>query len=123
MKIFMLISLMAMLATTSHAEEKGKLLRHVVLFSWKENTPEKTITGIENAFAALPSKIKAIDSFEWGTDVSVEGLSKGFTHCFIVTFKSEKDREASLPHPDHKAFVDLIKPHMKDVLVVDFWKK
>jgi hypothetical protein len=38
-----------------------------------------------------------------------------------VTFTSEKDREIYLPHPAHKAFVDVLKPYLDKVLVIDYW--
>ena len=56
-------------------------------------------------------------------DGSVENKSKGFTHCFLVTFRDEKGRAAYLPHPDHQAFVKLVVPIVDDVLVVDYWAK
>jgi hypothetical protein len=96
------------------------VLRHVVLFSWKEGTPADTIRTIEQAFIDLPKKIEAICDFEWGTDLSTENLAKGFTHCFLVTFKNEEDRDLYLPHPEHKAFVALAKPYIEDVLVIDY---
>ena len=102
---------------------KKKALRHVVLFKWKDGTPEAKVAEIEKAFAALPSKVDTITDFEWGTDVSVENLAQGFTHCFLVTFASEEGRAKYLPHPAHKGFVDLIKPHLDKVLVVDYWAK
>lgn len=105
----------------TRAEEPTKpKLRHVVFFKFKaETTPEK-LKEITDAFAELPKKIDAIRDFEWGTDVSVEKLSKGFTHCFFVTFDDEKGRDAYLPHPAHTAFVDIVKPHLDDVCVVDY---
>ncbi|MBV7331860.1 Dabb family protein [Chloroflexi bacterium TSY] len=96
-------------------------LRHVVLFKFKESTTGEQIKKIENAFRALPDKIDAIHDFEWGTDVSVEDKQKGFTHCFFVTFQSEADRDVYLPHPDHQAFSRLVRPHVDDVLVIDYW--
>lgn len=101
--------------------EKSKTLRHVVLFKFKEGTSEEELKAIEASFAGLPAKIPEIVDFEWGTNNSPEGLDKGFTHCFFVSFSNEKGREAYLPHPDHKAFVDLASPHIEDVLVVDYW--
>jgi hypothetical protein len=71
----------------------------------------------------LPSKIKEIHAFEWGTDNSPEGKAQGFTHCFFVTFKSEKDRDAYLPHEAHLAFIKVAGPHIDKVLVVDYWTK
>ena len=75
------------------------------------------------SFRGLPAKIKEIAGFEWGTDVSPEGKSQGLTHCFLVTFKSEADRDAYLPHPAHKDFVAIVGPHVDKVCVVDFWSR
>ncbi len=104
-------------------DEPCQLLRHVVMFKFKEGTSAADIRKIENAFAALPSKVDAIHDFEWGTDVSVEGKSMGFTHCFVVTFKSEEARAAYLPHPEHKKFGSIVGPHLDNVCVVDYWAK
>ncbi len=111
-------------ATTETATQKEmdpKQLRHVVLFKFKERTSEEEIKKVEEAFAALPSKIPEIRDFEWGTNNSPEGLDKGFTHCFFLSFDSEEDRAVYLPHPDHKAFGELAGSHIEDVLVVDYW--
>ena len=64
-----------------------------------------------------------IKDFEWGTDVSVEGKSEGFTHCFMVTFADDKARDTYLPHAAHKEFVTLVGPRIEKVLVVDYWTK
>ena len=99
----------------------SKTLRHVVLFKFKDGTTKEELSAIEASFGALPGKIPEIVDFEWGINNSPEGLDKGFTHCFFVSFADEKGREVYLPHPDHKAFVDLASPHIEDVLVVDYW--
>ncbi len=101
--------------------EPQRKLRHVVLFKFKEGTTQEDINSVEMSFAALPAKIPEIRSFEWGTNNSPEGLDKGFTHCFILTFNSEEDRALYLPHPDHKAFGESIGEFIEDVLVVDYW--
>lgn len=98
-------------------------LRHVVLFKFKENASDEDIAAVEEAFSALPDKIPEIKDYEWGTNNSPEGLDKGFTHCFFVTFESEEDRAIYLPHPEHKKFVEVLEPHLEDVLVVDYWAK
>jgi hypothetical protein len=105
---------------TSNKEMK-KQLRHVVLFKFKESSSPEDIKEVENAFGKLPSQIKEIKAYEWGLNNSPEGINKGFTHCFLVTFDSEEDRAIYLPHPAHKAFVDVLSPHLEDVLVVDYW--
>lgn len=104
-------------------QANDSVLRHVVLFKFKEGTPPSDIKKVEKAFSALPSKIPQIYGYEWGTNNSPEGLDKGFTHSFFLTFKSEEDRAVYLPHPDHKAFGDVLGPHLDDVLVIDYWTK
>ncbi len=98
-----------------------KLLRHAVLFKFKDASSAADIKKVEDAFRALPVQIKQIKSFEWGTNNSPENLNQGFTHCFFVSFASEKDREVYLPHPAHLAFVEVLKPHLDKVLVIDYW--
>lgn len=102
---------------------EDSVLRHVVLFKFKEGTTKDQLHQYETAFGGLKNKIPEIVSFEWGLNNSVEGLEKGFTHCFFVTFASEEDREIYLPHPDHQAFVSLVDPAVADVLVVDYWTR
>ncbi len=102
-------------------EAPKKVLRHVVLFKFKEGTTKEQVKAIEAGFAGLSSKIDTIRDFEWGTDVSPEGKSKGFTHCFFVTFADEKGRDVYLPHAAHQNFVKLVGPQVGDVCVVDYW--
>ena len=104
-------------------KKPAQVLRHVVLFKFKDDTTNEQIRQIENAFCALPTKVGTIYDFEWGTDVSVENLQQGFTHCFLVTFRSEADRAKYLPHPAHKEFGQLLGPHLDKVVVVDYWTK
>jgi len=105
------------------AKEPAHVLRHVVLFKFKEDTTKEQIKKVENAFCALPGKVNVIHDFEWGTDVSPENRSQGFTHCFVVTFLSEADRAIYLPHPAHKEFAATLGPCLDQVLVIDYWTK
>jgi hypothetical protein len=101
--------------------EEPRLLRHVVLFQFKpEATPEQ-IEAIVTEFGQLPSKIAEIADYEYGLNNSPEGLSEGLTHCFLVTFRSEQDRDAYLPHPAHLEFVQILRPHLAKAVVVDYW--
>ncbi len=98
-----------------------KVLRHVVLFAFKDSASPQQIAEIEAAFGALPARIEAIYDFEWRLDVSVENLSQGYSHCFVVTFLSVVDRDSYLPHPTHQEFVALLQPHLAKALVFDYW--
>jgi hypothetical protein len=103
------------------AQKPARVLRHVVLFKFKDGTTPEQIKKVEAAFCELPKKIPTISAFEWGTDVSPEKMSQGFTHCFLVTFKTEEDRNAYLPSQAHKDFVEVLKPYLDKALVVDYW--
>lgn len=98
-----------------------KVLRHVVMFKFKDGTSDADIKKIVDAFAELPKKIPTIKAYEWGTNNSPEKLNDGLTHCFFVTFSSEKDRDNYLVDPAHKAFVEVLKPHLDKPLVLDYW--
>ncbi len=99
------------------------LLRHAVFFSFQDQTTQAEIDSVQQAFSNLKHEIEQIRDYEWGANNSPEGLNKGFTHAFFVTFYSEEDRAAYLPHPAHQAFVKVLQPHMKDVFVVDYWAR
>ena len=113
----LLIPSLALIA--ADASRTGKLY-HVVSFKFKENASREQIKAVEEAFRDLKTKIKEIRTLEWGTNVSPEKHNKGFTHGFVLSFKTEKDRNTYLDHPDHKAFVAILKPVLDDALVVDF---
>ena len=102
--------------------EKDSVLRHVVLFKFKENATEAAVQKLNAAFNALPEVIPEIKAFEWGINDSPENFHQGFTHCYLLTFDSVKDRDSIYaPHPAHKAFGDSLQPHLEKVFVVDYW--
>ncbi|HEY4068354.1 MAG TPA: Dabb family protein [Burkholderiaceae bacterium] len=95
-------------------------LRHVVLFRFQPAARADDVRRVEAAFAALASRIDEVQSLEWGVNHSPEGLDHGFTHCFSVGFENAAARDAYLVHPTHQAFSALAKPHLADVLVIDY---
>jgi hypothetical protein len=108
------------LVMTANAADK---LYHVVSFKFKPAANTDDIKKVERAFQALKEKISVIATLEWGTNVSKEKRDKGFTHCFVLTFRSEADRDAYIEHPDHKAFGKIVGPVLEDVYVIDFWSR
>lgn len=101
-------------------ETKPAPVRHVVLFKFKDGTSKEQVEKIVAGFKELPKKISGIQEFEFGTNNSPEGLNEGLTHAFLVTFKTAKDRDAYLPHEAHKAFVEILLPHLDKAVVVDY---
>lgn len=106
-----------------HAQNKKKesLLRHVVLFKFLDKATPADIKKVEDAFRALPGKISEIKGFEWGVNNSPEKMNQGLTHCFFLSFHSEKERDVYLVHPAHKNFVTMVGPFIDKATVLDYW--
>lgn len=120
---FAMLSAFLPAARAAEPGAKGGKLFHVVSLKFKPSATREQIKAVEDAFVALKEKIPGITSLDWGTNVSPEKHDKGFTHCFVLSFASEKDRDAYLPHPAHKEFGKTLGPIMDDVMVIDFWSR
>lgn len=100
---------------------KPRQLRHAVYFKFKDDASDEQVAKVEAAFAALPGKIDTIKGFEFGKNLQPGPYDHGFTHCFLLTFDDEAGRAKYLPHPDHKAFGQLLRPVLDKVRVLDYW--
>jgi quinol monooxygenase YgiN len=96
-------------------------LRHLVLLRFKPEAAAAAIDATVRGFVALRDAIDGVRDIEWGTDVSPEGLARGYTHAFQLSFDDAAARDAYLPHPAHLAFVAAMKPLLDDVLVIDYF--
>ncbi len=124
MKNLLLTFAMAFATMPAFTQNKTKMptnvVQHMVLFKFKADITPAKLKELEVGFASLPAQIKEIAGFQWGINSSPEKLDKGFTHGYILTFKTEKDRDAYLPHPAHVAFGNLVRPWLADITVLDF---
>ncbi len=121
--IGLLLGLFASCLTTSQVGAVNKeksVYRHVVMFQFNEEVSKAQVTEVEDAFMALQGKIDTIVDIEYGTNVSPEELNDGLTHCFLVTFKNKAGLEVYLPHAAHQKFVELVKPRLEKVMVIDY---
>ena len=59
---FFIIAMITTAPSTVSAQKKNdsKVLRHVVLFKFKDTSTPADVKKVEDAFAALPGKIKSI---------------------------------------------------------------
>ncbi|UZO80042.1 Dabb family protein [Aquimarina sp. ERC-38] len=102
-------------------DRTGKSLRHIVNLTYTNEATQTQIDEAVNAFVNLKDQIPEIANLEWGVNDSKEGVSKGFTHTFVITFNSEHDREVYLFHEAHLGMVKEIGSIIADVLVTDYW--
>jgi hypothetical protein len=105
----------------SPAKDAQKVLRHIVMYKFKPEISAAQVQEVVDTFAALPKKIDQIVDFEHGTNVSPEGKSEGFTHCFVVSFRDEAGRDVYLKHPAHLEYVNVVKDRREKVIVFDYW--
>ncbi len=108
-------------AADLRAEKPERVLRHIVLYQFKEGVSKAQVQEVIDAFAALPKKIDTIVDFEHGPNVSPEGKSEGLTYAFVVSFASEQDRDAYLTHPAHQEYVKVVRDRRQKVVVFDYW--
>lgn len=101
-----------------------KLLRHFVMVRFSKKTTAAQIKLVNNGLGALKTKIPTITEYEWGVNNSPEDVNLGFTHCYLFTFKTAKDRDDYLINPVHlKLKKEVLSKYVSDLAVVDYWVK
>ena len=110
-----------MLEAVGEIASRKPELRHVVIFKFRPEVTPAQLDEINRAFQNLKFAIPQVKDFERGINNSPEGLNRGFTHGYLITFATEADREAYLPHPAHKQFVELLGGKLDEAFVFDYW--
>ena len=95
-------------------------VKHVALVKFKPGTRDETITECFESIGRLRSVIPGIGDYSWGANNSPEGLSQGFTHGFVMTFRDSASRDTYLVHPEHEKVKDLVLPDVESVLIFDY---
>ncbi|KAI8573508.1 hypothetical protein RHMOL_Rhmol01G0283200 [Rhododendron molle] len=92
--------------------------KHLVVAKFKEGVVvEDLLKGMEK----MVSEVDEVKAFEWGQDIeSHEMLTQGFTHAFLMTFKSKEDFTAFLGHPKHLEFSGTFSTVIDKIVVLDF---
>jgi hypothetical protein len=110
------------LAAALALKQDSEPVRHVVVFKYKQDAAEDQIRQVTREFRALQHRIDGITAFEYGVNNSPEGLDRGFTHIYLMTFENVAARDAYLPHPEHEKFVGLLGELdiLEEAFVVDY---
>jgi len=95
-------------------------LNHIVLLKFNDSISINTLKMIQNASYKL-QEIEEVKDFYFGENISLRGMDKGFTHVISMKFKNSYEMDSIyLPHPIHKEFSAIFRPHTEDILVYDF---
>jgi len=68
-------------AMDQQEKQSSKVLRHMVLFKFKDTASEREVQKLNEDFNELPPAISVIKDFEWEINDSPENFHQGFTHC------------------------------------------
>ena len=100
----------------------NSIVRHVLACKFSKEMSAETFEALIGEFRGLQTKIEGILSFEYGVNDSGEGIDQGMTHVISLTFASAAARDAYLPHPAHRQFVEYMGGlHvLESILVVDY---
>jgi hypothetical protein len=114
------ILLLALLVVACGAAEKQ--VHHMVMFKWKDGTTAEQEAAIATALTGLKDKVPGIVSLTYGKQNSTEGVAKakGYHHGLSVVFANAAARDGYITHAAHVAAVDVLKPSLADVAVLDY---
>ncbi|VVE75815.1 Dabb family protein [Pandoraea sputorum] len=115
-------------------EYKPGRVRHIVLFRYKSTVTDVERANITHRFLALRNSLRNdsvyIASIETGIQNGGEQLDQGLDQAFLVTFRSEGDRnyyvgrplvqDAQFFDPQHEAFKAFVAPFLAPSGVVVF---
>jgi hypothetical protein len=100
------------------------MVTHMVLLRMKRNVEKAAIERFLKSVGELRRTIPGITGYSFGPYSSPEGLNRGYTHGFCMTFESTKARDVYLTHVAHEkvkvAGVELLEGGIDGVLAFDF---
>src|SRR5262245_29976390 len=100
------------------------MITHLVLLKFKRAAPKEAVERVMRSIGELRKTVPGITGYAWGPYSSPEGLNRGYTHGFSMTFESAKARDVYLTHPAHKkvkaAGAELLEGGIDGVVAFDF---
>ena len=84
------------------------MITHMVLLKVRRQAPEQAVREVFAALAGLKATIPGLLSFSGGAYTSGEGLNRGYTHGFCMTFRDARARDVYLDHPEHVKVKELV---------------
>lgn len=78
------------------------MIHHMVLLKVRGDVSAPDVRAVFEAIGGTSASIPGITGFSWGPYASPEGMNRGYTHGFHMTFTDAAARDAYLPHPVHE---------------------
>ncbi len=114
--------LMILLVAVALCGAAEKQIHHMVMFTWKDGTTQEQADAIGKALTGLKTAVPGVVSLTYGKQNSTEGAAKkhGFQYGLSVVFINAAARDVYVTHAAHLAAVDVLKPALADVAVLDY---
>jgi hypothetical protein len=94
------------------------VLRHIVLFAFKDAVPAAERTAIVDAVRGLFATVPSLRSLEIGENLS-PARAQGYTHILVETFDDRDGLAAYADHPDHLPVLARIRDAASQLIAVD----
>jgi hypothetical protein len=94
------------------------VIRHIVLFAFKDTVPPAERVAIVVAIRALRTKVPSLRSLDVGENIS-PARAQGYTHVLVETFDDRDGLAAYASHPDHVPVLARIRDAVSQLVAVD----
>jgi hypothetical protein len=100
------------------------MIHHVVLLKLRRDTTPQRVKEVFAQIGSMKAHVPGLKSYHHGPYSSPEGLNKGFTHGFTMTFDNAASRDTYLWHPEHEkvkaAVLECLDGGLDGVVAFDF---
>ena len=95
-------------------------IKHIALFKFRDGTTEEQIQKTFDELIELSENVPGIEDYVAGANNSPEGLNKGYTHGFVMTFTDAVARDKYISHHEHERVKAFVLPLIEEIVVFDF---
>lgn len=95
------------------------MVRHVVMFRWKDGTTPQQVAAVAEGLGRMPGLIPELVSYHLGTDLGLAPTN--FDFAVVAELQSADGFLAYRDHPEHQAVIrDVILPLVAERVAVQF---
>lgn len=95
------------------------MVRHVVMFRWKPDTPQAAKRAVQEGLARLPAAIPEIRRYEFGRDLAL--ADGNFDFAVVADFADADAYRRYASHEAHQAVIaERIRPHVAERSAVQY---
>jgi hypothetical protein len=95
------------------------MVEHLVFFKFKDGTSKQDVEALHQGLRKLKKTVPGVVELTVGHNFTARG--QGFTTGLYVRLKDRAALDEYSKHPEHVAVVEtLVKPHLADIMAIDY---